>query len=82
MQAPRFDGSEATNWITRVKYYFDRLMLPEAHRLHYVVMLFDPPASEWVFNYCKQEFLDDVRHRFDWKSFKDYFGLIAKLTQT
>ncbi|XP_042035243.1 uncharacterized protein LOC121781586 [Salvia splendens] len=89
MKPPRFDGSEATNWIARVQYYFNHLMMPDAQRLHYAVMLFDPPASEWVFNYCAnnefvtwQEFLEDVRHRFDRQSFKDYFGLIAKLTQT
>ncbi|XP_042023062.1 uncharacterized protein LOC121770393 [Salvia splendens] len=89
MKPPRFDGSEATNWIARVQYYFNHVMMPDAQRLHYAVMLFDPPASEWVFNYCANnefvtwhEFLEDVRHRFDRQSFKDYFGLIAKLTQT
>ncbi|XP_042023144.1 uncharacterized protein LOC121770490 [Salvia splendens] len=89
MKPPRFDGSDATNWISRVNYYFDHVMMPEAQRLHYAVMLFDPPASEWVFNYCGnndfvtwQDFLEDVRHRFDRQSFKDYFELIAKLTQT
>ena len=89
MSPPRFDGTDATNWVSRVQYYFDHLMLPEAQRLHYAVMLFDPPASEWVFNYCAntdfvtwQDFLVDVRHRFDRQSFKNYFGLIAKLTQT
>ncbi|XP_042008927.1 uncharacterized protein LOC121757445 [Salvia splendens] len=89
MKPPRFDGTDATSWISRVHYYFDHVMMPEAQRLHYAVMLFDPPASEWVFNYCAntdfvtwQEFLEDVRHRFDKQSFKDYFGLIAKLTQT
>ena len=29
-----------------------------------------------------QEFLEDVLHRFDRQSFKGYYGLIAKLTQT
>ncbi|XP_042039612.1 uncharacterized protein LOC121785291 [Salvia splendens] len=89
MAAPRFDGSDTTNWVSRVQFYFNHLMMPDAHRLHYAVMLFDPPASEWVFNYCAnnefvtwQEFLEDVRHRFDRESFQDYFGLIAKLTQT
>ncbi|XP_042006094.1 uncharacterized protein LOC121754869 [Salvia splendens] len=89
MAAPRFDGSDATNWVSRVQYYFNHLLMPDAQRLHYAVMLFDPPASEWVFNYCAnnefvtwQEFLEDVRHRFDRQSFQDYFGLLAKLTQT
>ncbi|XP_042065432.1 uncharacterized protein LOC121808942 [Salvia splendens] len=89
MKPHRFDGSDATNWISRVQYYFDHVMMPDAQRLHYAVMMFDPPASEWVFNYCAntdfvtwQEFLEDVRHRFDRQSFKDYFRLIAKLTQT
>lgn len=89
MKPPRFDGSDAANWISRVKYYFDHLMMPEAQRLHYAVMLFDPPAADWVFNYCAnndfvtwQEFLEHVRHRFDRQSFQNYYGLIAKLTQT
>ena len=89
MEPPRFDGSDANNWIYRVKYYFDHLMMPQAQRLHYVVMLFDPPASEWVFNYSANndfvtwhEFLEDVRLRFDPQSFQNYFSLIAKLTQT
>ncbi|XP_041999909.1 uncharacterized protein LOC121749403 [Salvia splendens] len=89
MKPPWFDGSDATNWISRVQYYFDHVMMPDAQRLHYAVMVFDPPASEWVFNYCGNndfvtwhEFLEDVLNRFDRQSFKDYFGLIAKLTQT
>lgn len=52
-------------------------------------MLFDQPTAEWVFNYCAnnefvawQEFLWDVRHRFDRQSFKNFYGLLAKLTQT
>ncbi|XP_042035404.1 uncharacterized protein LOC121781782 [Salvia splendens] len=52
-------------------------------------MLFDQPAAEWVFNYCSnnefvtwREFLEDVHHRFDRQSFKNFYGLIAKLTQT
>lgn len=56
-------------------------MIPEADRLHYVVMLFDPPASEWIFNYRKNygfvtwpEFLEDVRHRFDLHGFKNFTG--------
>ncbi|XP_042016094.1 uncharacterized protein LOC121764074 [Salvia splendens] len=89
MDAPHFDGSDAPNWISRVQYFFDHKRIPEAERLHYVVMLFDPPASEWIFNYRETngfvtwpEFLIDVRHRFDPQSFKNYTGLIAKLVQT
>ena len=89
MQPPRFDGSDATNWISRVEYYFNHLLMPDAHRLHYAVMLCDPPAADWVFNYSAnndfvtwQEFLEDVRHRFEPQSFQNYFGLIAKLVQT
>lgn len=74
---------------TLVQYYFNHLMMPEAQRLHYAVMLFDQPAAEWVFNYCAnnefvtwQEFLEDVHHRFDRRSFQKNFGLLAKLTQT
>ena len=88
MTPPRFDGSNAVNWISRAQYYFDHISMPDAQRMHYAVMLFDPPAADWVFNYCAnndfvtwQDFLEDVRHHFDRQSFKDYYGLIAKLTQ-
>ncbi|XP_042034961.1 uncharacterized protein LOC121781287 [Salvia splendens] len=89
MQPPRFNRSDVTNWVSRVQYYFDHVMMPDAERLHYAVMLFDLPAAEWVFNYCAnnefvmwQDFMEDVRHRFDRQSFKNYYGLLAKLTQT
>lgn len=89
MRPPRFDGTDASNWISRVQYYFDQLMMSEAQRLHYAVMLFDQPTADWVFDYCAnndfvtwQDFLEDVRHRFDRQSFKDYFRQLAKLTQT
>ena len=64
-------------------------MLPEEHRLHYYVMLFDPPVADWIFNYRESnpvvkwyEFQEDVRRHFDPKCFVDYFGVIAKLSQT
>ncbi|XP_042018949.1 uncharacterized protein LOC121766761 [Salvia splendens] len=89
MKAPRFDGSDATNWISRVEYYFDHLQMPDYERLHYVVMLFQPPAAEWIFNYREnnpvvtwQEFLGDVRHRFDPQSFRNCIGPLSKLVQT
>ncbi|XP_042050620.1 uncharacterized protein LOC121795999 [Salvia splendens] len=89
MKPPRFNGSDAVNWIARIQYYFDHLMMPEAYRLHYVVMLFDNQVAEWVFNYCASnpvvlwgDFLEDVRRRFDPQCFEDYLGLIAKLVQT
>ena len=89
MKPPRFDGSDAVNWIARIQYYFDHLMMPEAYRLHYVVMLFENQAAEWVFNYRAsnpvvlwKDFLEDVRRRFDPQCFEDYLGLIAKLVQT
>ena len=44
MQQLLFDGSEVPNWILKVQYYFKHLLMPEEHRLHYVVILFDPPA--------------------------------------
>ena len=72
MRPPHFDGSDAPNWISRVQYYFDHVRVPEDDRLHYVVMLLEPPASEWIFNYRTNnpwvswpDFLEDVRQRFD-----------------
>ncbi|XP_047965215.1 uncharacterized protein LOC125209670 [Salvia hispanica] len=89
LHQPRFDGSEVANWISRVQYYFEHLLMPEENRLHYVVMLFDPPASEWIFNYRENnpqarwsDFLEDVRRRFDPQYFQNFIGLIAKLCQT
>ncbi|XP_042065700.1 uncharacterized protein LOC121809231 [Salvia splendens] len=89
MRAPHFDGTDVSSWISRVEYYFDHIMMPEEDRLHYAVMLFDPPAAEWIFNYRNNnryvtwpEFLEDVRHRFDPQSFRNYIGPLAKLVQT
>lgn len=89
MEPPYFDGSDASSWIARVQYYFDHLQLPEADRLHYVVMLFNPPASEWIFNYRAnnrvvtwQDFLEDVRHHFDPQSFRNFIGPLSKFVQT
>ncbi|KAL1550842.1 hypothetical protein AAHA92_18755 [Salvia divinorum] len=89
MDKPRFDGTDVHNWISRVQYYFDHIMLPDEHRLHYVVMLFDAPVAEWIFNYRDSNpmarwhsFLEDVRRRFDPNCFENYLGLISKLCQT
>lgn len=89
MKAPRFDGSNASNWISRVDYYFDHLQMPDEERLHYVVMLFQPPAADWIFKYRANnpyatwpEFLEDVRHRFDPQSFRNSMGPLSKLVQT
>ncbi|XP_042045728.1 uncharacterized protein LOC121792000 [Salvia splendens] len=89
MDPPHFDGSDASNWISRVQYYFDHIMMPEDHRLHYTVMLFDPPVDDWIFNYRANnhfvtwlDFLEDVRHRFDPQCYENYIGLISKLCQT
>ncbi|XP_042031572.1 uncharacterized protein LOC121778308 [Salvia splendens] len=89
MKAPRFDGSDASNWISRVEYYFDHLQMADEDRLHYVVMLFQPPAAEWIFIYRANnpvitwlEFLEDVRHRFDPQSFRNCAGPLSKLVQT
>ncbi|KAL1551486.1 hypothetical protein AAHA92_19326 [Salvia divinorum] len=86
---PRFDGNDTANWIFKIQYYFDHMMMPDANRLHYVVPLFDPPASEWIKHYCSnndfmtwQEFLNEVRYRFDPDCYESYIGLIAKLCQT
>lgn len=89
MDPPYFDGSDTASWIAHVQYYFDHLGLPDADRLHYVVMLFPPPASKWIFNYRANnrfvtwnDFLEDVRHRFDPQSFRNFIGPLSKLVQT
>lgn len=52
-------------------------------------MLFHPPASEWIFNYRANnrvvawlDFLEDIRHRFDPHSFRNFIGPLSKLVQT
>lgn len=64
---PRFDGSDANNWIRGIQYYFDHVGIPKNHRLHFVIPLFDPPVADWIWNYCSShefaswyEFLEDV----------------------
>ncbi|XP_047939435.1 uncharacterized protein K02A2.6-like [Salvia hispanica] len=89
MDPPHFDGYDASNWISWVQYYFDHIMMPEDHKLHYIVMLFDPLVDDWIFNYRANnhfvtwlDFLEDVRHRFDPQCYENYIGLISKLCQT
>lgn len=88
MKPPRFDGSEAANWISKVEYHFDHMGTPDNQKLHYVVMMFEGQASEWIFNYRDNnpdavwsDFLEDVRRRFDPQCFQNFIGLIAKLRQ-
>ncbi|KAL1534405.1 hypothetical protein AAHA92_30586 [Salvia divinorum] len=89
MEPPRFDGTEVNNWIRGIQYYFDHIGMPEAHRLHYVIMLFDPVVADWIWNYCSSHehvtwyaFLDDVRRRFDPHCYTSHVGLLKKLTQS
>lgn len=89
MDPPVFDGTAAHSWATRIQYYFDHIQLPEDQRLHYAVMLFAPPSTDWIFAYRANnpfvswpQFLEDVRRRFDPNYFVNYIELIAKLTQT
>ncbi|KAL1555207.1 hypothetical protein AAHA92_15677 [Salvia divinorum] len=89
MDPPHFDGSNEPSWISRIEFYFDHIMLPEDHRLHFVIMLFDPPVTDWIFNYRAnnpsarwRDFLEDVRRKFDPKYFTNYIELLAKLMQT
>ncbi|KAL1531088.1 hypothetical protein AAHA92_33807 [Salvia divinorum] len=89
MEQPCFDGTDVNNWIRSVQFYFDHMGTPETHRLHYVIMLFDPAVADWIWNYCSSheyvtwyEFLDDVRRRFDPNCYTSHIGLLKKLTQT
>lgn len=89
MEPPRFDGTEVNNWIRGIQFYFDHVGTPEAERLHYVIMLFEPGVADWIWNYCSSnefvtwpEFLDDVCRRFDPQCYVSHVGLLKKLQQT
>ena len=89
MDPPRFDGTELNNWIRGIQFYFDHVGTPEAERLHYVIMLFEPAIADWIWNYISShefvtwpEFLDDVRRRFDPQCYVSHVGLLKKLQQT
>ncbi|XP_042029888.1 uncharacterized protein LOC121776789 [Salvia splendens] len=63
--------------------------MSDSESLHYVVMLFQPPAAEWIFNHRANnpvvtllEFLEDVCYRFDPQSFRNSIGPLSKLVQT
>ncbi|XP_047979109.1 uncharacterized protein LOC125221028 [Salvia hispanica] len=88
MEPPRFDGTEVNNWIRGIQFYFYHVGTPEAQRLHYVIMLFEPAVADWIWNYCSShefvtwpEFLDDVRRRFDPQCYVSHVGLLKKLQQ-
>lgn len=64
-------------------------MLPDEQLLHYVVMFFAPPATDWIFSnrannqiVTWSQFLEDLHRRFDPNYFVNYIMLIAKFTQT
>lgn len=89
MDPPIFDGSDVQSWVTRVQYFFEHIRLPEEQRLHYVVMLFAPPTTDWIFSYRANnllvswtQFVEEVRRRFNPNYFVNYIELIAKLQQT
>ena len=89
MEPPRFDGTEVNNWICGIQFYFDHVGTPEAERLHYMIMLFELGAANWIWNYCSSQefitwpkFLDDVRRRFDPQCYVSHVGLLKKLQHT
>ena len=86
---PRFDGNSVGRWIKRIQKYYNHSFTPLADRLYLTEFLLDDAAAEW-FGYWEEnntnkswdDFLLDVKLRFDPDLYEDYVGKLATLRQT
>ncbi|XP_042049929.1 uncharacterized protein LOC121795456 [Salvia splendens] len=89
LEAPKFDGQDPTGWLFRISEYFDFYATAPTERLRLVGLLLEGPTSEW-FQWVRNniilsswdDFVAQVRLRFDPGHFEDYFGALSKLQQT
>lgn len=86
---PQFDGSDPNGWIFRVEEYFEFYARPQPDRLRLVGLFMEGAASEW-FRWVRnnivlnswEDFVSQIRLRFDPHHFEDYFGALSNLKQT
>ncbi|XP_050911420.1 uncharacterized protein LOC127126527 [Lathyrus oleraceus] len=89
LSVPRFDGSNASDWLFQIEAFFNFHDTPEASRLQIVSFHLEGRAAGW-FQWATrnnlftswQAFLTSVRHRFGPTAYEDVEGELSKLSQT
>lgn len=89
LSVPRFDGSNASDWLFQIEAFFNFHDTPEASSLQIVSFHLEGRAAAW-FQWAThnnlflswQAFLTVVRHRFGPTAYEDVEGELSKLSQT
>ncbi|PNY01861.1 retrotransposon-related protein, partial [Trifolium pratense] len=89
LNVPRFDGSNAIDWIFQIEAFFNFHDTPAASRLQIVSFHLEGRAASW-FQWAMRNnlltswpvFLDAVRIRFGPTAYEDVEGDLSKLSQT
>ena len=89
LSVPRFDGSNAMDWLFQIKAFFDFHETSLDSRLQIAAFHMDDRAAAW-FQWAMRNnlftswtvFLDAVRHRFGPSTYEDVEGDLSKLSQT
>ncbi|XP_047952122.1 uncharacterized protein LOC125198532 isoform X2 [Salvia hispanica] len=88
LDPPKFNGDDPWGWTFKVDMYFDYYGMSEEHRLHFVGLLFEQPALDWLIYRKKHNllkswpsFMEAVKERFDPTYHDNHFGILCKLQQ-
>uniref|UniRef100_A0A151UGU9 Retrotransposon gag domain-containing protein n=1 Tax=Cajanus cajan TaxID=3821 RepID=A0A151UGU9_CAJCA len=89
LNCPRFDGSNALDWIFAVTRFFEYHQTPESERLQILSFYMEGPALSW-FQWMERnnmlpswkEFLQSLETRFSPSRFQNVKGRLCKLFQT
>jgi hypothetical protein len=89
LNVPRFDGTNAIDWIFQIEAFFDFHATPPVSRLQIVSFHLDGRAASW-FQWAMRsnllsswpDFLQAVQTRFGPTTYEDVEGELSKLTQT
>ncbi|KAG6430989.1 hypothetical protein SASPL_109064 [Salvia splendens] len=88
MDPPRFNGDGVVLWIKKIQKFYNHTFTSLSDRLYLTEFLLDDAAEEW-FEWWESnnkdrgwdEFLLDVKRRFDPDLYEDYVGRLATLRQ-
>lgn len=88
-EPPRFNCEGVNLWIKKVQKFYNRNFTSLAYRLYLTEFLLDDSAAEW-FGFWEannkgrgwEDFLFDIKRRFDPDLYEDYVGHLAALRQT
>jgi hypothetical protein len=89
LEFPRFDGSEATEWILQAHQFFDYYLTPEYQRVQLASFHMEGKALTW-YQWLRDleasgtwaEFIDALKVWFAFSAYDDLIGAFTKLKQT